>query len=301
MQGDRVRLPTTDKPFAAVTALLRSHESPAVRAVTRADRVATVSRMKAPGRRIVACTSALSLVAFTATASAHISLEQGGTHKSRMGESMLKDAPCGQTGGTRGENIYTYKAGETIEIKLIETIPHPGYFRIAFDDDGDDDFVEPASIKPVDPARPCPFNAADKCGESDFDNSPEVLMDNLDAHLAGAFGTTYSWQVKLPDVSCDNCTLQVMQVMEDTIHGAYNPVAGDPADTPYVADNYHQCIDLVLTGGSVPAAPGSAAPSSDDGGCSVARSSSRGGELSGLFLLAAGAVFAHRRRAVRGG
>jgi hypothetical protein len=254
--------------------------------------------MNASRRHAVASGFALSVVALAATASAHISLEQGGTHKSRYGEAALKDAPCGTAGGTRGENVYEYEAGATIEVKIIETIPHPGYFRIAFDDDGDDDFIEPASIKPVDPARACPFNAADKCGESDFDNSPEVLMDNLDPHLPVKFGQDYSWQVKLPDVECDNCTLQVMQVMEDTIHGAYNPIPGDPADTPYIADNYHQCIDLVLT--SKPAktpAPGSA--SSDGGGCSVAHSSSRGGGLSGLFVLAAGALVAHRRRAVR--
>lgn len=265
--------------------------------VTCIEHIATVSRMKAL-RRIVVTGSALTAVAFAATASAHISLEQGGTHKSRYGDANLKVAPCGMADGTRGENVYTYEAGETIEVKILETIPHPGYFRIAFDDDGDDGFIEPASIKPVDPARACPFNAADKCGESDFDNSPEVLMDNLDPHLPGKFGQDYTWQVKLPDVACDNCTLQVMQVMEDTIHGAYNPVPGDPADTPYVADNYHQCIDLVLTSKPVAAAP-SGASGSDDGGCSVVRSSSHGGVLSSLFVFAAGALFAHRRRAIR--
>jgi hypothetical protein len=248
--------------------------------------------MKTLGRHFFACGLVSTFIAFAATSAAHISVEQGGIHESRHGESLLKDAPCGVAGGTRGENVYTYKAGETIEIKLVETIPHPGYFRIAFDEDGDDDFIEPASIKPVDPARACPFNAADKCGESDFDNSPAVLMDNLNPHLAGEDGPDYSWQVKLPDVACDNCTLQVMQVMEDTIHGAYNPVPGDPADTPfYIADNYHQCIDLVLTTNPV-AAP----PRSDDGGCSVARAPSRGSVLSELAMLVAGAVFAYRRR-----
>jgi hypothetical protein len=267
------------------------------RAVTCTDHVATVSRMKAL-RRIVVTGFALTVVAFAASASAHISVERAGIHKSRYGEGQLKDAPCGLKDGTRGENIYTYEAGQTIDVKLAETIAHPGYFRIAFDEDGDDDFIEPASIKPVDPARPCPFNAADKCGDSDFDNSPAVLMDNLNPHLPGEDGPGYAWQVKLPDVECDNCTLQVMQVMEDIIHGAYNPVPGDPADTPYIADNYHQCIDLVLT--SKPVAPAQSGPSSsDDGGCSVARSSSRGGGLSGLLVLAAGAVVAHRRRAIR--
>jgi hypothetical protein len=253
--------------------------------------------MKTLGRHLVAYGLTASLVGYAATASAHISLDQGGTHKSRYGDAQQKDAPCGVANGTRSENVYTYEAGETIEVKLVEGIPHPGYFRIAFDDDGDDDFIEPASIKPVDPNRPCPFNAADKCGESDFDNSPAVLMDNLNPHLAGQDGPNYTWQVKLPDVACDNCTLQILQNMEDTIHGAYNPVRGDPADVPvYIEDNYHQCIDLVLTKDAAPAAP----PASDDGGCSVSGSPSRRNALSGLTVLVAGALYARRRRGSRG-
>lgn len=259
--------------------------------------------MKTLRFRDVACFS-LSLVALAGTASAHISLEKGGTHNSRYGDAVLKDAPCGQKDGTRGTNIYTYEAGETIEVKLVETIPHPSYFRIAFDNDGDDAFIEPASIKPIDPARPCPVNAADKCGDSDFDNSPAVLMDNLDPHLAGQAGPDYSWQVQLPDVTCDNCTLQVIQVMEDNaFHGAYNPVAGDPADNPYVADIYHQCIDLVLTakegGTNSAASKPAAAQSMDSGGCTVAGAPSRGGSVPALALASLGALWVHRRRVTR--
>jgi hypothetical protein len=212
--------------------------------------------------------------------SAHISLEKGGTHLSRDGDANLKDGPCGAPGSTRGnKNVYTYTPGETIEVKIVETIPHPSYFRIAFDKDGNDGFLEPKSIKPIDPARACPFNAADKCGASDFNNSPEVLMDNVDPHASASAGTPYTWQVTLPNVTCDNCTLQVIQVMQDTVHGAYNPVKGDPADLPYyVADIYHQCIDIVLAGDLAPGGDagavtsggtGGAPGSKDSGGCSV--------------------------------
>src|SRR5689334_16166220 len=87
---------------------------------------------------------------------AHISLEQGGTHLSRYGDSEIKDGPCGRAGGTRGTHVYTYQPGATITVSLVEYIPHPSYFRFAFDDDGDDAFKEPASILPIDPQRPCP-------------------------------------------------------------------------------------------------------------------------------------------------
>jgi hypothetical protein len=71
-----------------------------------------------------------------------------------------------------------------------------------------------------------------------------VLLDNLNPHL-GTPGVpvTYSWQVKLPDVECDRCTLQLIQVMMDPargFHGAYHTQPGDNNDV------YHQCIDLRL-------------------------------------------------------
>jgi hypothetical protein len=197
-------------------------------------------------------------------ASAHLSLESAGTHKSRYGDDEIKHGPCGRVDGKRGTNVYTYKPGETITIKALENIPHPSYFRIAFDQDGDDDFVEPKSIKPIDPKRKCPFNADDKCGASDFFNSPAVLMDNLDPHLSNGM-QTYTWQVKLPDVECDNCTLQVIQVMEDVVHGAYSP-KGASNELFYIEDIYHTCIDLVLkkdaTGGGNP----TPTPPETDGG-----------------------------------
>ena len=185
-------------------------------------------------------------------ASAHISLERGGTHLSRFGDGQndLKDAPCGRAGvvNQRGTNIYTYAPGETITVTFSEYIPHPGYFRFAFDTDGDDDFVDPASILPIDPNRGCPYTPAeaanDKCNASDFYNNDTVLpgMDNLDPHLSSVFSPAKTWtyQVTLPNVECDNCTLQVIQVMEDPLgHGPFDGVA----------DIYHQCIDIVLTNG----------------------------------------------------
>ena len=256
-----------------------------------------------------------SLVAFgsslAGSAAAHISLDQGGTHKSRYGDGPIKDGPCGMAGGTRGTNVYTYAPGETVSVAIVEFIPHPSYFRVAFDDDGDDDFAPPASIQPIDPMRPCPLNAADKCGASDYYNNATVLpdMDDLNPHLTAMAGQKYTFDVKMPDVECDNCTLQIIQVMEDTIHGAYNPVPGNPADTPYVADIYHQCIDLVLTreGGTGPTGPASGdggvgsgkapASSGSSGGCAVARGGGRVPSGAAVFFgLVVGAAWSRRSR-----
>ena len=171
--------------------------------------------------------------------SAHIDIDEAGTHLSRYGRGAIKQGPCGITGGERGQNIYTYKAGETITIKVREYISHPGYFRIAFDEDGDDDFVNPQSVDPIN--RECMDDPADRCGEPDFFNNETVLMDNLNPHKRTLLPKTYEWQVTLPNVKCDNCTLQILQVMTDIypIHAPY-----DPAMTS--DDLYYQCIDLVL-------------------------------------------------------
>jgi MYXO-CTERM domain-containing protein len=253
------------------------------------------------------------------TATAHISLDQGDTQKSRYGDMYLKDGPCGMAGGTRSANVYTYAPGATVPVTIVEFIPHPSYFRIAFDDDGDDGFVPPASIEPIDPMRPCPFNAADKCGAPDYYNSTTVLpdMDNLNPHASAPFGQKYTWNVKLPHVECDNCTLQVIQVMEDTVHGAYNPVKGDPNDNPYVDDIYYQCIDLVLQKGADPGvgiwddgagssadagdAPSSSGDShgkaaSSDSGCSVSRRDVPGSASAVFAALALVALGSRRRR-----
>jgi hypothetical protein len=223
--------------------------------------------------RIVVTALALSAAALCVAhpASAHISLEQGGTHLSRYGEASLKEGPCGVAGGARGTNVYTYEPGQTITVSLVETIKHPSYYRIAFDADGDDGFKEPASIKPIDPARKCPDGPGDHCGASDFYNTPAVLpmMDNLDPHLASAALPLYTWQVTLPNVECTNCTLQIIQVMQDDLfHGPYDPTPGVG-----VEDIYHQCIDLVLKRGAVPSGPDAGGSSGTSGSSSTSGTS----------------------------
>ncbi len=181
---------------------------------------------------------ALLVWTWSAAAFAHIDLDSAGSHKSRYGRSQIKKGPCGRTGGTRGTNVYTYAPGEKITIKLDEFVPHPGYFRIAFDEDGDDDFLNPQTVAPIN--RACMDDSRDHCGAPDFYNNKTVLLDNLDPHLRGP-RRGYAWDVTLPNVECNNCTIQVIQVMTDAfpIHAPY-----DPAYTS--EDVYYQCIDVVL-------------------------------------------------------
>jgi MYXO-CTERM domain-containing protein len=206
---------------------------------------------------------AVSASALLATpAHAHISMV--GALKSRdtvveTGKDPQKSFPCD---GKKGDGpTYTFEPGATIKLEISEDIPHPSYFRIAFDNDGDDNFVSPKSIKPIEADRKCPFDGADKCGDSDFCNvtsatgGAAVLWDNLDSHPASAaFGKKWAWNVKLPNVECANCTIQVIQVMEDVAHGAYCPPDSctDPKDS--FEDIYHRCIDIKLVKGATSSA-----------------------------------------------
>jgi hypothetical protein len=100
-------------------------------------------------------------------------------------------------------------------------------------------------------------------------------MDNLDPHMAGA-SKTWTYEVTLPNVECDNCTLQIIQVMEDNaFHGDYDPTPGVG-----IEDIYHQCIDLVLKAGTPPG-PDMAGTGAGGGGGNGGGSGGGGGSNTG--------------------
>ena len=201
---------------------------------------------------------ASALMAAPAVASAHIRLT---SHASRYGDEQ-KSSPCGRTGGERGSNVYTYAPGETITVAWDEYINHPGHFRVAFDADGDDDLLDPASP------------------DDSYTNDAVLLDDIPDA------SGSYAVEITLPDVECDQCTLQVIQLMTDKLGNGYGN-----------DDVYHRCVDLVLTRDGAPAGPDAGAdpgpgPKAAEGGCRVAADAGSG---SGLLLLFAMAALRRRR------
>jgi hypothetical protein len=144
------------------------------------------------------------------TAFAHIRLD---SPRSRTDDrDDIKDGPCGpEAGSTRDETRVTeILAGSTIKVEWTEVINHPSHFRIAFDDDGQDSFV-------------------DKTGPTDIVDPPvlPVLLDGILDDNSMPNGT-FSAEVTLPDIECDNCTLQLIQYMTDR---------NEP---------YYQCADLKL-------------------------------------------------------
>ena len=176
-----------------------------------------------------------SCVAFVALsplkARAHLGLD---APVSRYGPDVLKTGPCGVTNGERTNKVTYYEPGATIEVRWNEYVDHPGHYRIAFDDDGVDDFVDPATMM-------------------EFYSNDTVLLDDISDGEPSQ--RDFVATVTLPDITCDNCTLQVIQVMYDK--------------PPYVTpgnDIYYQCADLILREGGAPPDAGVGADAGIDAG-----------------------------------
>jgi len=150
-----------------------------------------------------------SLALFAGEARAHLDLTSPMPRTT-----SLKQGPCGAgPDDPRGPTVATFKPGEKIVVTWNEYIDHPGHYRIAFDEDGQDGFFDPKD-----------FN--------DVSGGPGVLMDGI----ADKQGGDYAQEITLPNVECDNCVLQVIQMMTDK--------------APYGDGNdiYYQCADIALVG-----------------------------------------------------
>ncbi|MEJ7730472.1 MAG: SCE4755 family polysaccharide monooxygenase-like protein [Polyangiaceae bacterium] len=173
---------------------------------------------------------AASATLIAADAAAHIDLM---IPESRTGnaDQAQKTGPCEGAGpGTRMD----LTAGDPLMVTWDETIQHPGHFRIAIDEDGEDG-----------------FSTADT--QAAFDD----IMGNNGIILVETVGDTpdlgYEHEITVPNVDCENCTLQLVQVMVD----------GDPIDT--AGDLYFRCADIRITGAT---GEGGAGGGSGNGGSS---------------------------------
>ena len=167
---------------------------------------------------------------FATPAAAHITLMYPAPRTTEAGQKG--PAPCGVL-GPRKPN--TFRPGQTITVKWLETIGHPGHFRLAFDSDGMDDFKDPTSFTDIQVTPIAPILAD---GVLKHTNSPGNVMREV--------------QITFPNMTCSTCTLQLLQMMTDK--PPFGPGGGD--------DLYRQCADIVLAGdptaadGGVPADAG---------------------------------------------
>lgn len=162
-------------------------------------------------RRLAPLLAFAPLALAAAPAAAHITLMDPPPRTASQ-----KAGPCGAgPDDMRGDVVTVFQGGQTITLKWTETVNHPGHYRISFDDDGQDDFADPAAF-------------------DDYYSNDAVLLDQI-ADENGQ-NVMYEAQVTLPEMSCDNCTLQLVQMMTD------KPPYGDGNDL------YYQCADIVIEG-----------------------------------------------------
>jgi hypothetical protein len=208
-----------------------------------------------------------------APASAHLDLLSPTARlKGEDGNTQLKTKPCGQTTNKRTtDKVTTFSPGQKVDVKIKEYINHPGYFAVAFDPDGDDSFVfprenadkvvaasdDPKTLFPVDGMKVLGLRTdKDKeCYTEAADNSHECTI-----------------AITIPNMTCQNCTLQVTQFMYDKL--------GDNADNEY----YYQCADIKIEGAATGGTGGGGTAGGSGGGTGgsgIAGSSTGGNAGSG--------------------
>jgi MYXO-CTERM domain-containing protein len=220
-----------------------------------------------------ACAAIVAL--FSSTAAAHIELVDPSPRYALPGN---KACPCGEGDGNRqcdtpaaqstdpnrSTNVTTFEAGSTITVVADEYIDHAGRMRVAFDPDGAD--------------------------LSDFNDN--ILMDVADPSESGLSMTNphvWEFQIQLPDMTCENCTLQVIQVM--------NNITTAPVMDPAPLSTYYTCADIRLVpAGSLEAGEGGSSGSGgsanagEAGGPSAGGAAGSGGAAAGSGGAPAGAA-----------
>ena len=147
-----------------------------------------------------------------------------------------KAGPCGGTNtdwGTPSWAITQVVGGQDLHLKIQETIYHPGHYRIAL-------AVNSPSELPLDPVTTTRDSDRGPWSVSaEIQDPPQipVLADGLFEHYERpADGMSlFETDVRLPNINCENCTLQVVQWMAE--HAFNNPGGY----------TYHHCADLQIT------------------------------------------------------
>jgi MYXO-CTERM domain-containing protein len=234
----------------------------------RSDRADLVYRERVPtcfdSRWVLGIAALGATLGASATARAHFVLTSPAAayEQSALGDPQ-KAPPCGDDGSAVATGMVTaFQAGETITITIDETIYHPGHYRIAIAEN------DPSELPEEPPVTP----GSTPCGSAPIMEPPvyPVLADGVFLHDA-PFGEPQSIDITLPDISCTNCTLQVIQFM--TQHGLNDPGGCF----------YHHCATISIEGGAADASttmPGEDSGSTDGGSVTNATTVTAGDDSS---------------------
>jgi hypothetical protein len=146
-----------------------------------------------------------------------------------------KLAPCGGRSndpGTPTNSVTQARGGDMLHIKIREAIFHPGHYRVALAVNSQDEL-------PPDPettTRETPRGPFSVSAKIDPNPKPPVLADGLFVHTERpAPGSFHEADIRLPNINCEKCTLQIIQWMGE--HRLNE-------DGDY---SYHHCAALKIT------------------------------------------------------
>lgn len=145
-----------------------------------------------------------------------------------------KLGPCGGTSADPGKPsgvVTPVVGGAMLHVKVRESIYHPGYYRIALS------VLDRAELPPgpEDVVRDSERGPVSVSGKIDPNPKPPVLLDGIWVHRDRQQNREFETDVRIPNINCDHCTLQVLQFMEEH---RINP------DGRF---SYHHCADLKVT------------------------------------------------------
>lgn len=144
-----------------------------------------------------------------------------------------KAAPCGADAkSVPSTTVGKAVGGSTIKLKVLETIYHPGHYRVALAVNSKEELPsDPMTVERMTERGPRSVWAAIQ--------SPiqmPVIADGLFPHYTRpAAPQTFETDITLPNITCPKCTLQIIQFMADH---AYNQPGGY---------SYHHCADIAIT------------------------------------------------------
>jgi hypothetical protein len=129
--------------------------------------------------------------------------------------------PCGVAAGTATNIITKVKPGSKLMLKWTETVGHPGHYRIAMSADR-------TQLK-----EPMTTVVANDCKSAAIEATPTlpIIADGLFPHTAPQQGMTYTYEITVPNMKCDKCTIQVLEFMSSHPPPCY----------------YHHCADIQIT------------------------------------------------------
>ena len=147
-----------------------------------------------------------------------------------------KSGPCGGSNTDWGKPTYTVSkavGGSKLHLKVQEMVYHPGHYRVAL-------AVNSPTELPPDPKAETKDSDRGPWSVSGAIQDPlqiPVLADGLFVHSTRPTGQLPPWEadIQLPNINCKQCTLQIIQFMED--HAFNNPGGY----------SYHHCAELQIT------------------------------------------------------